>query len=64
MHPEQFNDRLAYSVVDAAKAVSISRSQLYLEIKAGRLKTVKVGVRTLVLADDLGAWLNSHRAAA
>lgn len=49
--------KFGYSVVEAAEAAGISRSMLYQEIMAGRLRAVKVGRRTLVLAADLQGWL-------
>ncbi len=65
MRPDNSNaHRLAYSIPDAVHTVSVGRSLLYEEIKAGRLKTFKVGSRTLIAADDLAAWLNTYRAVA
>ena len=52
--------RLAYSVDQAAKLVSISRRQLYEEIGSGRLLTKKVGKRRLVLSEDLRNWLQTR----
>ncbi len=52
--------RLAYSVEQAARLVSISRRQLYEEIGSGRLLTRKVGKRRLVLSEDLKNWLRSR----
>jgi hypothetical protein len=51
--------KLAFSVDELAKAVSSSRSILYEEIKAGRLKTRKIGARTIVDADEARRWLSS-----
>jgi excisionase family DNA binding protein len=51
---------LAYTVHEAKRvAAGISRTTLYEEIKAGRLRAVKRGRRTLILAEDLRAWLAS-----
>ena len=55
--------RLAYSVNQAVGATSVGRSLLYEEIRAGRLKTFKVGARTLIDANDLRAWLDTYRSA-
>ena len=55
--------RLAYGISDAVKATSLGRSLLYEQIRAGKLKTFKVGSRTLIAADDLKAWLASYQAA-
>jgi len=53
------NGKLAYSIAELPAIVSLGRSHIYEEIKAGRLRTVKAGRRTLVLADDLQTWLLS-----
>jgi excisionase family DNA binding protein len=50
---------LTYSIDEAVKATGIGRSCLYEEISGGRLRAVKRGRRTLILADDLKAWLAS-----
>ena len=55
------NTRLAYGINQAVEATSIGRSLLYEEIRAGNLKTFKIGTRTLIAAEDLNAWLNSYR---
>jgi excisionase family DNA binding protein len=51
--------RAAYSVDDACAALSISRSKLYVELSAGRLKGRKAGSRTLIPAKSIDDWLNS-----
>ena len=58
---QQFPQKLAYGISDAVAASSMSRAFLYNEIQVGRLKTFKVGKRTLIAADDLNAWLQSFR---
>jgi excisionase family DNA binding protein len=35
----------------------IGRTKIYQEINAGRLKAIKAGRRTLIMADSLNAWL-------
>ena len=56
---QETNEKLAYSIAELPAIVSLGRSHIYEEIRAGRLRTVKAGRRTLVLADDLRAWLRS-----
>ena len=48
-------DPLAYTLNDATAACGLSRSTLYRHAKAGRLRLVKVGGRTLVDAASLRA---------
>lgn len=54
-------DRMAYGINDALAVIPVGRSLLYEEIKAGKLKTFKIGSRTLIAAGDLSAWLESYR---
>ncbi len=62
MHTDTIHKyRLAYGINDALAVVPVGRSLLYEEIKAGKLKTFKIGSRTLIAAEDLSAWLNSYR---
>ncbi|MEX0451787.1 helix-turn-helix domain-containing protein [Spiribacter sp. 218] len=56
MSKEEAN-QLAYGVKDAVRILGISRSLLYQEMKAGRIKSVKVGRRTLIRRVDAEAWL-------
>lgn len=51
--------KLAYSINEFCEAVSIGRNKTYIEIKEGRLKTVKIGRRTVIRREDAEAWLNS-----
>jgi hypothetical protein len=48
-----FRQRVTCSVADAETASGISRSQLYLEMKAGRLQFVKRGTRRLISVPSL-----------
>lgn len=58
--------KLAYTIRDIQELVGISRSGIYVAIGANELRAVKSGRRTLVLTQDLQAWLtrlprvNSH----
>jgi excisionase family DNA binding protein len=52
---------LAHSVSDAAQRIGISRSLLYLLISRGDIPITKVRHRTVVLDDDLRAYLTAHR---
>lgn len=49
--------KLAYSISEAARVAPFCRTRVYEELKAGRLKARKAGRRTLILSDDLAAWL-------
>jgi excisionase family DNA binding protein len=50
---------IALSPSDVCRSYSIGKTQLYAEIKAGRIKTRKLGRRTLIAAADVQAWFNS-----
>ncbi len=54
----------AYDIKSFCKAYSVSRSFAYEEIRAGRLKIVKVGRRTLITRRDAQIWLQEHAATA
>ena len=50
---------LAVGIIDATRLLGVGRSTLFEEIRAGRLQARKAGRRTLILRDDLRAWLNT-----
>lgn len=41
-------DRLAYSINETARALSVGRTSIYAMIADGRLETFKLGRRTLI----------------
>jgi len=54
--------KLAYSLDEASHVSGSCRSIVYRKLKNGRLKFIKVGSRTMILREDLLAWLQSYRA--
>lgn len=54
---DQPGRRLAYSIREAADAIGVSRSSMYLEIAEGRLRVRKVGRRSVISDADLSTWL-------
>ena len=55
---EPLQHKRAFRIDEFAARNSISRSQAYLEIKAGRLAARKVGAATLITIEDETAWLD------
>jgi excisionase family DNA binding protein len=53
------NSALAYSVRDASVIACTGRSSVYEAIRAGELRAVKRGRRTLILDEDLRRWLQN-----
>jgi len=49
----------AMRVPDACRSLGISKSQLYRELRAGRLIARKCGSVTLIPTDSADKWLNS-----
>ena len=46
-------DKLAYSINDTAKVLSLGRTSIYAMIADGRLETFKLGRRTLIKAESV-----------
>lgn len=52
-------EKLAYSIKEACKATSLSRTTIYSHVAAGRLHVVRIGGRTIIPAESLRAFLNT-----
>ena len=55
--------RLAYTIEEAARLLSLSRSTLYELMAAGELETIKVGRARRVTEDQLQDFIRRHTAA-
>jgi excisionase family DNA binding protein len=49
--------RLAYTVAQAARALGLSKSMIYDQLRANRLAFVKVGKRRAITRQQIDAWL-------
>ncbi|MCP4182429.1 MAG: helix-turn-helix domain-containing protein [Hyphomicrobiales bacterium] len=52
-------DKRAFSLPEVVELTSIGRSKVYENITSGHLRAVKAGKRTLVLSEDLDAFLKN-----
>ncbi len=59
MHDQSETQKRAFRIDEFAARNSISRSQAYIEIRAGRLTARKVGSATLITIEDETAWLDN-----
>jgi excisionase family DNA binding protein len=57
--PGDVQPPVAYSVPQTARLIGLSKGQVYIEINAGRLRSVKVGRRRLIPASAIDKWLAS-----
>lgn len=46
-------NKLAYSINETARLLSLGRTSIYAMINAGRLEAFKLGTRTLIKADSI-----------
>lgn len=54
------SEKIARTLNETAARLSVSRRSIYREIEAGRLRAVKIGGRTMILAEDEVAYLTSR----
>jgi hypothetical protein len=63
LHPQEISmdvqplTKRSFRIEEFAHRNSISRAQVYLELKVGRLNARKVGSATLITVEDENAWL-------
>jgi excisionase family DNA binding protein len=50
-------DRIAVSPAEACKLTSTGPTKLYEALAAGDLRAVKMGRKTLIMVEDLKAWI-------
>ena len=48
----------AVSIIEAARRAGVGRSSIYEAVNRGELRLKKSGRRSLILVDDLKAWVN------
>jgi excisionase family DNA binding protein len=54
------NLKLALTIQEAAAATGLGRTTIFEEIRRNQLIARKIGRRTVILKDDLDAWLKSR----
>lgn len=52
-------DRVAFSLPEVGELTSVSQTTVFALIREGKLRAVKLGRRTVVLGEDLQAFLAS-----
>lgn len=52
-------DKVFLTIPQIVNLTSICRSRIYMEIRAGRLKIIKIGASTRIRWDDFQAWQES-----
>ena len=53
--------RLAHTIKQTQEILPLSRNRVYAEIRAGRLKVLKAGSRTLITAESIAAMLGGAK---
>jgi hypothetical protein len=51
-----------FTLKDFAAWSRLSRTTIWRQARAGRLRTLRIGGRTMIRVADAHAWLNSHPA--
>lgn len=54
------NEKLLYSISDAAHALSVSRPTIYSEINAGRLRFIQFKQRKFISRQALEQWIRDR----
>ena len=54
--------RLAYTINQAARALGLSKSMIYDQMRSRRLGSVRVGKRRIMTRQHIDAWLAGHDA--
>ena len=52
-------EMLAYKIPEAVRVAPVGKTRLYEALNSGSLKAHKQGAHTIILRDDLLAWLRS-----
>lgn len=52
-------EKIAYTIKELAAALGISKSTIYAALSDGKLEAVKLGNRTLIMADAVREWVRS-----
>ena len=55
----QDKDKICYSIIEAASALSIGRSTLFKLLQSGEIKSFKFGARTLITQAELERFVSS-----
>jgi len=55
---KDIGDRAAYSIAESAAMIGVCRDVIYKEIALGRLRSLKIGRRTIVPAAELHRFLS------
>jgi excisionase family DNA binding protein len=50
-------ERLAFSVIEAAEMLGISRAMVYVLIEAGKIRSRKIGARRVITREALAEFL-------
>jgi excisionase family DNA binding protein len=58
-----FRDRISCTIPEACAATGLGRTKIYEEIASGRVRTSKVGTRTLILVESLVAMISPETVA-
>jgi excisionase family DNA binding protein len=53
------DDKISLTISEAAKAIGVSRSKIFLLLKSGDVRAVKLGRRTLIPIDNLKSFIAS-----